>query len=44
MKMTEERFLEKLKALQKVKGLSDLERLLSKYYGEKTQQHGRRGR
>jgi hypothetical protein len=44
MKMTEERFLEKLRALQKVKGLTELERLLASYYGEKTQQYGRRGR
>jgi hypothetical protein len=44
MKMTEEQFLQKLKALQKVKGLSALERLLDIYYGEKAQQHGRRGR
>ena len=44
MKMTEARFLEKLRALQKAKSLLDLERLLARYYGEKTQQHGRRGR
>jgi hypothetical protein len=44
MKMTEEQFLKKLKELQKVKGLSDLERLLATYYGEKTQQRGGRGR
>ncbi len=44
MKMTEEQFLQKLKALKDVKGLSDLERLLDIYYhGERTQQ-SRRGR
>jgi hypothetical protein len=44
MKMTEEQFLKKLKALQKEKGSSALIRLLDLYYGEKSQQHGRRGR
>jgi hypothetical protein len=43
-KMTEEQFLAKLKALQKVKGMSDIERLLDTYYGGRTQQQGRRGR
>lgn len=42
-RMTEEKFLEKLKALKDVKGLSDLERLLDLQYREKTQQT-RRGR
>ncbi len=41
--MTEEQFLEKLKALKNVKDLSDLERLLDLQYREKTQQT-RRGR
>jgi hypothetical protein len=39
--MTEEQFLQKLKALKNVKGLSDLERLLAIYYGDKTQQRTR---
>jgi hypothetical protein len=44
MKMTEEQYLQKLKALQKQKGLSAFERLLNAYYGPKTQQQqNRRG-
>jgi hypothetical protein len=43
LRMTEEQFLQKLKAIKNAKGLSDLERLLDKHFGEKTQQK-RRGR